>query len=199
MLLMKPRLPSWGCKSSRLSLGWLNVFEVARPTEEPYEACRVPEEVETTLPCGTCIDVGLLAAERSDGFPGVPTTSLLLLGSITILDLRFESLFGVDGTDGCISLMLFSCLSSAVGGGGDPYPAAPPERKNQLGRVLGVGIEASELVGRGVPPPPPSLTSCIIISAGPVLARFLRVPHFLTDPMRERRGDFGALEDPVSE
>jgi len=97
------------------------------------------------------MDVGLLAAERSDGFTGVSTTSLLLLGSNIILDLRFESLLGVDGTDGCMSLMLFSCLSSAAwGGGGDPDPRAPPERKNQLGRVAEVGMDASELVGRGV-------------------------------------------------
>lgn len=164
--------------------------------------CRVPVEVETKFPWGTCMDVGLLAAVRSDGFPGVPRTSLLPLGSNILLDLRFESLLGVDGTDGCMSLMLVSCLSSAAGGGGgDPDPRAPPERKNQLGRVLGLLIDASELVGRGVRPSSLSPSSCIITSAGPVLVRFLRVPHFLTEPMRESIGVFGAgaLDDPVSE
>lgn len=144
--------------------------------------------------------MGLLAAERSEGFPGVTTTSLLLLGSSILLDLRFESLLGVDSTGEYMLFMLFSCLSSAVGGGGgDPDPRAPPERKNQLGRVLGLGTEANELVGRGVCSWSSFPSSCIITSAGPVLARFLRTPHFLTDPMRERSGVFCGPVEPVSD
>ena len=203
--LMNPRRPSFSFplpSLSRLRSSVL-VWDVEREMDRaPYDAWR--GNCGGAL-VGTCIDFGRRGRRGDDG--GDPSSveadpgSCERSPSMAPRMRPFLVLVGEStGANALRCLKLRSCLSSrAVDPSGDPCvdSGVSEDRKNQLG-VRDDGVCDCDAAARGVASLP-GCSSASTASVGPGLVSLLRVPHLLTEPIRDKIEDLGLLLDSEGE